>query len=31
MQIPVYNKKWHSEYPCRQRYHQGAHFMLDVF
>ena len=31
MQIPVYNKKWHNEYPAGRRYHWGHHFMLDVF
>ena len=31
MQIPVYNKKWHNEYPRCPKYYQGAHFMLDVF
>ena len=31
MQIPVYNKAWHNEYPQKQRYHQGHQFILDVF
>ncbi len=31
MQIPVYNKRWHNEYPQNQRYYQGHHFQLDVF
>lgn len=31
MQIPVYNKKWHNYYPEGRRFHQGHHFMLDVF
>jgi hypothetical protein len=31
MQIPVYNKQWHNEYPQNQRYYQGHHFLLDVF
>ena len=31
MRIPVYNKKWHNFYPSHRRYHQGHHFMLDVF
>lgn len=31
MQIPVYNKRWHNEYPERRRYHSGHHFILDVF
>ena len=31
MQIPVYNKKWHNEYPENRRYHMGHQFILDVF
>lgn len=31
MQIPVYNKKWHNEYPSNRRYHWGHHFITDVF
>jgi hypothetical protein len=31
MRIPVYNTKWMNMYPEGQRYHQGHHFMLDVF
>jgi len=31
MRIPVYNKRWHNEYPNDRRYHWGHHFMLDVF
>jgi len=31
MQIPVYNKQWHNEYPQKPRYHQGHQFILDVF
>lgn len=31
MRIPVYNKKWHNYYPQRRRYHQGHHFVSDVF
>lgn len=31
MRIPVYNKKWHNEYPSPRRYHYGHHFMLDTF
>jgi hypothetical protein len=31
MRIPVYNKKWHNEYPSGRRYHWGHHFMTDVF
>jgi hypothetical protein len=31
MQIPVYNRQWHNEYPSERRYHWGHHFLLDVF
>ena len=31
MQIPVYNRKWHNEYPQSRRYHTGHHFITDVF
>lgn len=31
MRIPVYNKKWHNYYPSCRPYHQGAHFVLDIF
>ena len=31
MRIPVYNRQWHNYYPQARRYHQGHHFMLDVF
>lgn len=31
MQIPVYNKRWHNEYPQPRRYHSGHQFILDVF
>ena len=31
MQIPVYNKAWHNEYPMPRRYYQGHDFILDVF
>lgn len=31
MQIPVYNRKWHNEYPSPRRYHWGHHFITDVF
>ena len=31
MQIPVYNRQWHNEYPSNRRYHSGHHFILDVF
>lgn len=31
MQIPVYNKAWHNEYPQPRRYSKGHHFIADVF
>ena len=31
MRIPVYNRGWQNEYPQNRRYHQGHHFILDVF
>jgi hypothetical protein len=31
MRIPVYNKKWQNYYPQSRKYHQGNHFILDVF
>lgn len=31
MQIPVYNRGWHNEYPSQKRYHWGHHFLTDVF
>jgi hypothetical protein len=31
MRIPVYNRRWHNEYPSRRLYHAGHHFNLDVF
>ena len=31
MRVPVYNKQWMNMYPEGRLYHQGHHFMLDVF
>jgi hypothetical protein len=31
MCIPVYNKQWQNYYPQNRAYHQGHHFVLDVF
>lgn len=31
MRTPVYNKKWHNEFPQRRKYHSGHHFILDQF
>lgn len=31
MRIPVYNRNWHNYYPKARPFHQGHHFVLDVF
>ena len=31
MRIPVYNRAWQNYYPQARKYHQGSHFILDVF
>lgn len=31
MRIPVYNRRWHNEYPQNRKYHRGHHFVTDVF
>jgi hypothetical protein len=31
MRIPVYNRAWQNYYPQARKYHQGHHFILDVF
>lgn len=31
MRIPVYNTRWHNEYPQARKYHSGHHFILDIF
>lgn len=31
MRIPVYNQKWQNFYPEPRRYHEGHHFIMDVF
>jgi len=31
MQIPVYNKSWYNFYPTEKPYHDGHHFLLDIF
>ena len=31
MRVPVYNRDWQNYYPKARRYHQGHHFILDVF
>jgi hypothetical protein len=31
MRIPVYNRRWHNEYPQSRRFHSGHHFILDTF
>ena len=31
MRVPVYNRKWHNDYPSDRPYHYGHQFILDVF
>ena len=31
MRVPVYNRRWHNEFPEPRRYHMGHHFILDQF
>ena len=31
MRIPVYNNRWQNFLPEPRRYHQGHHFILDIF
>lgn len=31
MTIPGYNPAWQNYYPTARRYHEGKHFILDVF
>lgn len=31
MRVPVYNRQWQNYYPQRRKYHQGHHFIMDVF
>lgn len=31
MRVPVYNKRWHNEFPMTRKYHWGNHFILDQF
>lgn len=31
MRIPVYNTNNYNYYPSTRMYHQGSHFMVDVF
>ena len=31
MRIPVYNRRWHNEYPLPRKYYRGHHFNIDVF
>lgn len=31
MRIPVYNRRWHNEYPSPRPFHRGHQFVLDVF
>lgn len=31
MQTPMYNPYWQNYYPVPRRFHEGKHFLLDVF
>ena len=31
MRIPVYNRHWFNYYPSARKFHNGSHFVLDVF
>ena len=31
MRTPVYNRRWHNEFPQARKYHWGHHFILDQF
>ncbi|MDD3587542.1 MAG: calmodulin-binding protein [Thermoguttaceae bacterium] len=31
MQVPTYNPAWQNYYPVPRRFHEGKHFLLDVF
>lgn len=31
MQVPTYNPYWQNYYPVPRRFHEGKHFVLDVF
>lgn len=31
MRTPVYNRQWHNYYPQGRKYHEGFHFITDVF
>ena len=31
MRVPAYNPRWQNYYPAPRRYHQGHHFILDIF
>ncbi|MDO5579505.1 MAG: calmodulin-binding protein [Planctomycetia bacterium] len=31
MQVPMYNPYWQNYYPVPRRFHEGKHFVLDVF
>lgn len=31
MQVPMYNPYWQNYYPVPRRFHEGKHFLLDVF
>lgn len=31
MRIPVYNTSWYNFYPTEKPYHDGHHYLLDIF
>ena len=31
MQVPAFNPYWQNYYPVPRRFHEGKHFVLDVF
>lgn len=31
MQVPTYNPYWQNYYPVPRKFHEGKHFVLDVF
>ncbi|MDO4585820.1 MAG: calmodulin-binding protein [Planctomycetia bacterium] len=31
MQVPMYNPYWQNYYPVPRRFHEGKHFVLDIF
>lgn len=31
MQVPTYNPAWQNYYPVPRRFHEGKHFLVDIF